>query len=263
MFMKLTRLFASLFVFIPLFASSQDVMSKISEAGGDKVLTDMQKAALNELADKGYVIQVYEITDPELEFEDYKDKHSKVELKKDKIKLESKNKKHFVVAVTDVRKANPQNCDIMYACPIKFSGFDDNHKSGIVFNYRNTDNFHALVLDKKNYYYLIRERGDSYIEQRGAYKSKKRDNVVTPAISVKNRKLSLIIDGLEMAEVKMSKPLRSRKYGFYTDGESSIEVPGPMIFATFEREDEDGYDDEDDDDGGRRRKRSRDYDDED
>ncbi len=188
------------------------------------------------------------IDDPDLDFSEYefKEKHGKVEFKKGKLILECKDNKKSVIAVSEVRKADPRNADITFSCPITFSKFDKEHKSGIIFNYRNEDNYHALVFDKDYYYYIIKDRGEDYTEQRSKYKRVKNynptKNTITPEIKIKGRKITIVIDGIEMGEIKLERSIRGRKYGFYTDGESELEISAPLTFTVLQHL----YDEEDD-----------------
>lgn len=236
--MKLIKLFGLMLLALPLSVSAQD------EDDSEQKSAQHYSIALD---------------DPDYEFMDFKDKYAKSELKKGKLKMECNKEKHFVVSTVQIRKADPSKDHVTYSCGVKCSSFDDKHKSGIVFNYRNEDNFHALVCDKKYYYYLIRDRGDEYVEQRGQYKSKRKSNTIYPKVFIENNKVHLFVDDIELAEVKLRKRLRHKNYGFYTDGKSSIEVTGPLELEVVSMEtDDDEYEDEDD---GRSRRRSRDYDD--
>lgn len=248
--MKFKILMAALLAFTPITCLAQDD----NEDSGPQTVT-----------------LSYSPDDTDIEFENYKDGDCKIELKKNKLIIESKKKGkfsrdlksaggHYVIAATSSYKFNPAGADFSYSAPVKFDNFDDKHVSGIVFDYRNENSFQALVCDKKNFYYIVCRDGEITIEEKGEYKSKRKDNTITPKVEVKNRKITFSIDGIEMGSGKIARKVKSKKFGFCTNNESRIEVKGPIeIGVTYI----DSDDEDSDDDSDRRSRRRRSYDEDD
>ncbi len=206
----------------------------------------------------------YKFNNPELTFQRLKTKDAKVELKKNMLELESKKKGRYVVAVSNIPDANPRNADIEYSVPLKFSSFDDKHLSGLVFDYRNNDNFQAFLLDKKYYYYVVFRDGDMSIESKSAYKAKRKFGIIAPGIKIERNNISFFIDGMEMGNANLARKLKSGKYGFFTNNESKLYALGQMFFSVNPYDDDEYNEDEDeDDDSDRRSRRRRSYDDDD
>lgn len=205
----------------------------------------------------------YKFDNPELNFQRLKTKEAKVERKKNRLELESKKKGRYVVAASDIPDANPRNADIEYSAPLMIS-FDEKHLSGLVFDYRNSQNFQAFLLDKKYYYYVVFRDGDMTVVEKSPYKAKRKLGFIAPGIKVERNKIIFSVDGLEMGSANLARKLKTDKYGFFTNNESKLCALGGMFFSVTPYDD-DEYSDEDDedDDSDRRSRRRRSYDDDD
>lgn len=201
--------------------------------------------------------------DSEIEWTVFKNDDSKAEIKKKSLELECKRENTSAISTAKFKKVNVGK-DFEYTALFKPSKIDNKSSVGIVFDYRDDNNFQALIIDKNKYYYVVCERGQEYVEAQGDCKVKGIFCNVT--IKKERNSLKFLVNGIEFGSVKTAKKMRQPNFGVIVNGKNKMSCLAVVLGIPLNSNDDDLGDDdsdEDDDDGGRRRSRSRDYDDED
>lgn len=201
-----------------------------------------------------YSLKFMEVADPELQWNLYEGKEAKCVLDKQKLILESKKEKQTVVSCSEF-SLNPENEDFFTEFVFKPSETKDTPSFGIAFDYKNENNFSAILFGKKGYTYTICEKGEYSIVKRGIYKLAPRkkkvsdeeytsslndllkDNKTFDVCLVQSRgRLYLVVNDVEIAQLKNIR-ITNPNMGFVVEGKQKIEAYA-ILFSTISYEDE-------------------------
>ena len=116
-----------------------------------------------------YELKYAPVNDPEYFWTQYKEKKSSVTVDKNKLQLESKEDGLSVVSCAEF-EINPETEDFVFEYIFKPSEVDDKKPFGIVFDYKNENNYSLITFSKKGFIYQVCEKGEFSMVKRGTYK---------------------------------------------------------------------------------------------
>lgn len=202
-----------------------------------------------------YELKYAPVNDPEYFWTQFKEKKASVVVDKDKLRLESKKEGLSVVSCAEF-DINTEEEDFIFEYVFKPSEVDDNKPFGIVFDYKNENNYSLITFAEKGFMYQVCEKGEFSVVKRGTYKmsSRKKDfqdeeysselksilkdkDVFDVTIVKQQGKFYLLVNDLEVARFK-NVNITSSNMGFYIGTEMKLDAYC-VLFSSIYYGDED------------------------
>ncbi len=202
-----------------------------------------------------YELKYAPVNDPEYFWTQFKEKKASVVVDKDKLRLESKKEGLSVVSCAEF-DINTEAEDFIFEYVFKPSEVDDNKPFGIVFDYKNENNYSLITFAEKGFMYQVCEKGEFSVVKRGTYKmsSRKKDfqdeeysselksilkdkDVFDVTIVKQQGKFYLLVNDLEVARFK-NVNITSSNMGFYIGTEMKLDAYC-VLFSSIYYGDED------------------------
>lgn len=201
-----------------------------------------------------YELKYVPIADPEYLWTQYEEKNEKVILDKNVLRLEAKQEGLKVISCAEFF-LNTETEDFIFEFVFKPSEVNDKNNFGIVFDYKNENNFSLITFNKKGYMYSTCEKGELSVVKRGVYKLSPRKKIIADEeyaeelrAILKNKnvydvtlvqqqgKLFLLVNDVEIMSLKNVK-ITSPNMGFYVGSKMKLDAYC-VLYSTISYDDD-------------------------
>lgn len=172
-----------------------------------------------------YSVEIKEINNPELEWSQFDNDNSECKFRKNVLELECK-KDEWIACTTAELEFDASNVDFILKFQLEPEKLDDKHPFGIVYDYKNIKNFHALCFGKKQFQLLSYEGGEEAVVKEGLYKLSNKKQVLV-SILKKGKRLDFYVgpQHLPLTAVRNSE-IQHSNVGFYVKNKTKIKLTG-------------------------------------
>ena len=174
-----------------------------------------------------YKPEIKEITDPDFEWSQFDNKQARCQFKKNILELECLKEGMYACTSTEL-DFDVRNNNFILSFQIDVEKLEDEHCVGIVYDFKNTNNFKALYFGKKQFTFVTIENGNKVVEKEGLYKyklEKKKGLIIT--LKKKGRRIDFYLGSqyFPLTTLKQSEITHSN-VGFYVENKTGIKITG-------------------------------------
>ena len=172
-----------------------------------------------------YPIEIKEINSPEFDWSQFDNDNSKCKFRKDFLELECKENEWYACTTTEL-EFDASNVDFVIEFQLEPENLDDKHPFGIVYDFKNIKNFHALCFGKKRFQLMSYEGGEEAIVKEGLYKLSNKKQV-SVFIMKKGKRLDFYMGShhLPLTTVRNFE-IRHSNVGFYVKNKTKVKLTG-------------------------------------
>lgn len=169
--------------------------------------------------------EIKEVISPDFEWGQFDNSLSKCRFKKDFLELECRKNKEIACTCTEL-DFDPKSTNFILTYQMETDAFDDKHKVGIVFDYKNIKNFQALCFGKKQFSLLSYENGDQAVVKEGLYKLDTKNKLMV-TIKKKGKRLDIYLGTqyLPLTSLKNTE-FSNPQVGFFVENATKLKITG-------------------------------------
>ena len=199
-------------------------------------------ASLNVIAQDNYLekypVEILEITSANFEWNQFDKDDAECKFHKNALVLECKDKKSHAVTTTELY-FDVTNVDYILIYQFDATDLDDDKPFGIIYDYKNGNNFQTLCFGKKNFQILSYETGEKNIIKEGLYKIENKKNVMVTVLK-RGKRLDFYLgsQNLPLTTIR-NHEMKNSNIGFYVEGKTKMKLTGIGYRLIIENEEED------------------------
>lgn len=199
-------------------------------------------ASLNVIAQDNYLekypVEILEITSANFEWNQFDKDDAECKFRKNALVLECKDKKSHAVTTTEL-DFDVTNVDYILIYQFDATDLDDDKPFGIIYDYKNGNNFQTLCFGKKNFQILSYETGEKNIIKEGLYKIENKKNVMVTVLK-RGKRLDFYLgsQNLPLTTIR-NHEMKNSNIGFYVEGKTKMKLTGIGYRLIIENEEED------------------------
>lgn len=169
--------------------------------------------------------EIMEVISPDFDWENFDNKQARCKFKKNVLELECFKKNQHACTHTEL-DFDVSNSDFIICFQIDVEKLDDEHRVGIVYDFKNQKNFHALCFGKKQYSLLCYENGDNVVVKEGLYKLDNKKRLLI-TLKKKGKRVEFYLGSKYFPLTTLKNcEITNQSVGFYVENETKINITG-------------------------------------
>lgn len=169
--------------------------------------------------------EIMEVISPDFDWENFDNKQEKCKFKKNFLELECLKKDQHACTHTEL-DLDAINNDFIICFQLDVEKLDDEHRVGIVYDFEDQKNYHALCFGKKQFSLLKYENGDNVVKKTGLYKLDNKKRLLV-TLKKKGKRVDFYLGSqyFPLMTLKDGK-ITNSSVGFYVENQTKINITG-------------------------------------
>lgn len=181
------------------------------------------------------LVEIMDVGNPEFNWPQFDNDNAECKIRKGSLTLECKKNKSFVCVTTELDlDIIGVNCIIAFR--LEPEELDDKHPWGIVYDYKNYNNFKVLCFGRKEFQLVNYEGGEKAIVRQGLFKLDDKEKVLI-ILEKRKKRLDFYIGRQKLPLLSLrNSNIQNSTIGIYVENKTKIKLSGIGYRLMMEKE---------------------------